>query len=159
MKKSLGALIVSAIAALLAMALPGSAMGQTAVGAKAAATPPRYDVAKEVTIEGTVASVVTKPAPGMLAGAHALVTTPSGTVDAHLGNYAMKGANALALSAGERVRMLGVMVTLKGRAVLLVRTLQTGRSLYTIRNAHGFLLRPSSASATHPQKDAKGGQS
>lgn len=159
MKKPSGGLILSTLIALLAMALSGSADSQTAVRAKSAAATPKYDAAKEVTIEGTVASVVTNSAPGLLVGAHAMLMTALGTVDAQLGNYAMRGANALVLAASERVIMVGVMVTVSGRPVLLVRTAQTGHGLYTIRNAHGFLLRSGSSSATRPQKDARGGQS
>lgn len=156
MKVSAGGVILLALVALLAMALAGSAGGQTAVRARGAAAAPKYEPAKEVTIDGTVASVVTKSTPGQLVGAHAILTTASGTVDAHLGNYATRGANPLVLAVGEQVKMVGVMVTIGGRPVLLVRTAQTGRGLYTIRNAHGFPLRPASSSATRPQKDAKG---
>jgi hypothetical protein len=158
-KKPTRGVIVSAVVALLAMSLTASADGPTAMQARAAAAAPKYDISKEITVEGTVASVVTKPTPGMLAGAHALLTTSSGAVDAHLGIYAMRGANALALAAGESVKMTGVLVSIKGRPVLLVRTVQSGHGLYTIRNSHGILLRPASASATRPQKDADGGRS
>jgi hypothetical protein len=159
MKKPSGGVILLAIVALLAMAPPVPAGSQTAVRAKGAAAAPKYEPAKEVTIDGTVASVMMKSTPGLLVGAHAILTTASGTVDAHLGNYAMKGANPLVLAVGERVKMVGVMVTTGGRPVLLVRTAQTGRGVYTIRNAHGFPLRPASSSAMRPQKDAKGGPS
>ena len=147
--------ILAAFIALLATTLPGLTAGQTAPRAKAAPAASTYDSAKEVALEGTVASVITKPGPGMLAGAHALLATPSGTVDAHLGIYAMRGANALSLAAGERVRMVGVMRTVNGRSVLLVRTVQTSGGLYAIRSTHGFLLRSGAACATRPQKDAK----
>jgi hypothetical protein len=158
MKKPSGCLFLSVSIALLAMVLAGPADGQTAAWAKAAVAAPRYDVAREVTIEGTVASVITKPSPGMLAGAHAILTTPTGTVDAHLGNYAMRGARALSLASGERVKMVGILTIIKGRPVLLVRTAQTGSGLYTIRNARGFLIRPASATATHSRIAAEGGQ-
>jgi hypothetical protein len=159
MKVSSGGVILLALVALLATALPVPASNQTAVRAKGAAAAPKYEPAKEVTIEGTVASVVMKSTPGQLVGAHAILTTASGTVDAHLGNYAMKGANPLVLALGERVKLIGVMATVAGRPVLLVRTAQTARGIYPVRNAHGFPLRPASASATRPQKDARGGQS
>ncbi|MGA2531723.1 MAG: hypothetical protein ABSG19_01665 [Candidatus Aminicenantales bacterium] len=159
MKVSSGGVILSALVALLAMALPVPAGTQAAVRAKGAAAAPKYEPAKEVTIEGTVASMVTESTPGLLVGAHAILTTASGALDAHLGNYATRGASALVLAVGERVKMVGVMVTVGGRPVLLVRTAQTGRGIFTIRNAHGFPLRPASSSATRPQKDARGGQS
>ena len=158
MKKPSEGLILSALVALLAMALPGPAGGQTAMRAKGAAAAPKYEAAKEVTIEGTVASVVTNSTPGLLVGAHAMLTTASGTVDTHLGTYAMRGTNPLVLPVGEHVKMVGVMGTAGGRPVLIVRSAQTGRGIFTIRNAHGFPLRPASSSATRPRKDAGGGR-
>jgi hypothetical protein len=158
MKKPSASLILSALVTLLALSLAGTASGQTAARAGAAAAPPRYDIAKEITIEGTVAEVVKKAGPGMLAGAHALLTTSSGAVDAHLGNYAMRGTSALRLAAGDQIRVVGVMRTIQGRPVLLVRTVQAGGVSCTIRNAHGIPLRSASACATQPHQNAKGGR-
>jgi hypothetical protein len=154
MKKPLGSLILSVSITLLATALAGPADGQTAARAKAVAAAPRYDIAKEVTTEGTVASVVTKPSPGMLAGAHLMVKTSSGTLDAHLGSYAMRGTNALTLTVGERVKLVGVMTSALGQPVLLVRTVQSGSGLRVIRNLHGFLIQP--GAATSPGRAAAG---
>jgi DNA/RNA endonuclease YhcR with UshA esterase domain len=159
MDKPSRVLIVSAAAALLAIALAIPAGAQTPSRKASPAAATRYDVSREVTIEGTVARVVSAPTPGMLVGAHVYLTTSAGTVDAHLGIYAMRGANALKIAPGERVRMTGVMVTVKDQPILLVRTAQTGAGTYAIRDAHGFPLRPASASATRPEKDAKGGRS
>jgi hypothetical protein len=71
-----------------------------------------------------------------------IVATSSGDVDAHLGSYAMKGANAFTLTPGERVQLVGVMTTSGANQVFLVRTIQAGSQVHQIRNAHGFLLRP-----------------
>jgi hypothetical protein len=157
MKKPSEGLALMASIALLAMALAGPGNGQTAARANAAAAP-KYDIAREVTVEGTVASVVTAPSPGMLVGAHAILTTPTGDIDAHLGSYAMRGARALSLASGERAKMVGVMTIINGRPVLLVRTVQTGSGLYTVRNTRGFLIRSGSASAI-PSTLADGGRS
>jgi hypothetical protein len=159
MKKPSVGLALAAVIVLLATAMAGSSDSQTAERAKAAAAPPRYDAGKEVVIEGVVSSVITKPTPGMLAGAHALLTTASGTVDAHLGNYAMKGTPRLRLYAGEHVRMVGVIVTIQDRPVLLVRTAQTSGGTYTVRNANGILTRSASARAIRPLKGLLGGGS
>ena len=158
MKKPSASLVLSALAMLLTLSLTGTASGQTAVRAGAAAAPPTYDIAKEITIEGTVAEVIKKIGPGMLAGAHVLLTTSSGAVDAHLGNYAMRGTSALRLAAGDQINVIGVMRTIQGRSVFLVRTVQARGGSYTIRNAHGIPLRPASACATRPQQNTKGGR-
>jgi hypothetical protein len=159
MKEHSVSLALAALVALVAMALAGSSDGQTAERAQAAAAPPIYDAGKEIAIEGTVASVVTEPTPGMLAGAHALLNTASGSVDAHLGNYAMKGTSRLRLYAGEHVRMVGVILTIKDRPVLLVRTAQINGRTYTVRNECGILTRSASARAIRPRKGPKGGGS
>jgi hypothetical protein len=151
MRKFNGGAILLALIVLFATG--GPALAQTGEAhSKAVPAPPAYQASKEVTLEGTVYSVITKPTAGMLMGAHAILATPAGDVDAHLGNYAMKGANPLTLTPGERVQVVGVMSTRAGgRQVLLVRTVQAGSHTYTIRNKNGFLLKP----ATKP---AQGGQ-
>jgi hypothetical protein len=106
---------------------------------------PRYDARVEAVIEGTVASVVTKPVPGMPSGAHLLLDTSSGKIDAHLGDYAMRGPNALSLTPGDRVKVVGVMTTVGGHQLFLIRSLQAGLSVYRIRNEHGFLVRSAPA--------------
>jgi len=103
---------------------------------------PRYDVGKEVTLEGTVESVVTKSNRGTLLGAHLFFATPTGNVDAHLGTFALKGPHALSLTPGEHVKVVGVMTTANHSAVFLARTVEAGAQTYTIRNQHGFLVNP-----------------
>jgi len=159
MKKSSAGSILAAVFIVSGLVLSSPAAGQTVVRVKVAAASPRYDIAREVSLQGTVASVVTNPSSGLLAGAHAFVATSSGTVDAHLGAYALKGTPALALAVGEKVTLVGVVQTIQGRQVLLVRTVRTTGGLYTIRNAHGILMRSGSATATHPAKDDRGGRS
>jgi hypothetical protein len=137
----MGSILAVPIAlSLAAIAAPGLAqtLARTEI---AAAAPSRYDIRREVAIEGTVAGVVTKPSPGMLAGAHVLLAISSGTVDAHLGNYAMTGANALSLVLGERIKVVGVMTTVQGKPVFIVRTLQAGGNVHVIRSRQGFPVR------------------
>ncbi len=140
MRKLYGGVFLLASIVLLAIAVPIGA--QTAARATVAPAAPRYQASKEVTLAGSVLSVVTKPTAGMLLGAHVIVATPSGDVDGHLGAYAMKGANSFTLTPGERVQMVGVMSTAEGNRVFLVRTIQSGSHVYKIRNEHGALLRP-----------------
>src|SRR5208282_5701804 len=54
----------------------------------------RYDVSKEVTLSGTVSSVLYKPAPGMIWGSHLMVETVSGRLDASLGRFGLEGEGA-----------------------------------------------------------------
>ncbi|MGC1684737.1 MAG: hypothetical protein WA734_03885 [Candidatus Acidiferrales bacterium] len=147
MRKLYGGVILFASMALLAIAVPAGAQttaqttARTAVPAAA-----RYEASKEVTLQGNVLDIVTKAPAGKLIGAHVIVATSSGDVDAHLGVYAMKGKNALTLTPGERVQLVGVMTSSGASQVFLVRTIQAGSQVHQIRNVHGFLLRPAKAS-------------
>jgi hypothetical protein len=141
MRKIFASLLISA-----AIVWPGSAAalrGMSDLRARPAGAP-RYDIAREAAVEGTVMSVVTNPAPGLPAGAHLLLRTSSGTVDAHLGSYAMSGPGAVSVTPGQAVKAVGVMTNIRGRRVLIVRTLQAGLGFYRIRNEHGFLIRHAS---------------
>jgi hypothetical protein len=159
MDKPSRVLILLAAAALLGTALAVPAGAQTAPRKASLIPAAKYDASHEVAVEGTVERVVTAPTPGMLVGAHAFLATSTGTVDAHLGVYAMRGTSALKITPGEHVRMTGVLVVVKGQRILLVRTAQTGAGTFTIRDARGFPLRPASASATRPEKESKGERS
>ena len=119
---------------------------QPAAVATQSAGPFTYDVAKEITLNGTVSSVLMKPSAGMIMGSHLLLATPSGPVDASLGRFALLGKGAVSvtywMNAGQQIEVTGVMKTLNDKQVLLVRTVKTGGQIYTIRNQHGFPVPP-----------------
>jgi len=104
------------------------------------AAPSRYNVADEVTLAGTVTSVFTKAAPGMIAGSHLLLANTAGPVDAALGRFSLPGNRAGFVDAGQQIEATGVMKTVQGRVVFLVRILRVGDEVYSIRNEHGVLL-------------------
>jgi hypothetical protein len=103
---------------------------------------PYYDVAKEVTLKGTVSSVLTKPSVGMIVGSHLMLETSSGPVDASLGRFGLRGKDSLSVSAGEPVEVTGVMKTLMGKQVFVTRTVSVGGRVYTMRNEHGIQVSP-----------------
>jgi membrane associated rhomboid family serine protease len=113
----------------------------TAVTARSA-VPFNYDIAEEVTVTGTVSSVLTHAAPEMIVGSHLLLATPAGPVDASLGRFGLQGYGAVSAAAGQQIEATGVMKTIKDKPVLLVRIVKVGGQLYTIRNEHGVLLSP-----------------
>ena len=137
MKRSL-AVFPTAIFLILGC-LAGTASAQTATTAKAARPAPLYDASKETTLAGTVSNVVTKPGAGMIAGGHLTVATGQGAVDAHVGR-ALQGPNAIAVKAGDSVKLVGVMATVNHNQIFLVRTVEAGGHTYTIRNERGFLV-------------------
>jgi hypothetical protein len=131
-----------ALGLLCLMSLLPPVYAQTAPITTKTAGPYIYHVSQEVTLSGTVSSVLTKPAAGMIMGSHLLLATATGPVDASLGRYALRGKGALALTAGQQVAVTGIMKTIKARQVFLVRTVKTGGEIYPIRNEHGFAISP-----------------
>jgi hypothetical protein len=114
-----------------------------------------YDASKEVTLNATVETVVTKPSPGTLMGPHLVLQTSSGRVQASLGRYALRGKDAIPLASGQRIQVTGVMTSVGNSPIFLARTIQVEGRIYTIRNANGFVVPPvHDQSATTP---AKGG--
>lgn len=103
---------------------------------------PFYDVTREVTLSGTVSSVLAKPAPGMVWGAHLLIETTSGRVDASLGRWALLGKSALAVAPGQQVEVTGVMKTLRDKPVFMVRTVKANGKVYAVRNEYGIPVSP-----------------
>ena len=93
--------------ALLSLILSApSSQAQTTAENKAAG-PLSYDVTQEVTLHGTVSSVLPRPSRGMMMGSHLLLATPSGIVDASLGMYALRGKSAVAVTVGQPVEITG----------------------------------------------------
>jgi hypothetical protein len=116
---------------------------------------PYYDTSKEVTLSGTVATVLTKPSAGMPIGSHLMLDTASGPLDASLGKWALQGKGGLSVSVGQAVELTGVMKTVKDQQVFVVRTVKADGRLYTIRNKYGVPMSPQSrerASHTAPQR-------
>jgi len=117
-----------------------------------------YDIAKEVTLTGTVSSVLAKPAAGMLFGSHLMLDTNLGQVDASLGKWGLQGKGALSVAAGEAVEVTGVMKTMNDKPVFIVRTVKASGQVFTIRNQYGVPRSPQSRERAS-QKAAQGGES
>jgi|ERR1700686_926864 hypothetical protein len=139
MKVTVCACVLLAVSARM---MPASSAQQTSIMAKNAAFRPAYDASKEVTISGTVHSISAHSDSGKPFGAHLMIATAHGLVDAHLGSFALQGSRAVSLNLGEQVRVAGVMTTVKGSPMLLARTIQTSNKTFVIRNEHGALLFP-----------------
>lgn len=141
MKPLFVGLCATALLSLLSPLTP--VLAQTrALGTRPAA--PYYDVAREVSLKGTVSSVLPNASRGMIPGAHLLLTTSSGAVDASLGRFGLRGKGALSVSTGEQVEVTGVTTTRRGAPVFVVRTLKVRGQLYAMRNEHGIAVPPQS---------------
>jgi hypothetical protein len=103
---------------------------------------PYYDITREVTLTGTVSSVVKQPSAGMIAGSHLLLQTASGEIDASLGRWGLVGKGALSVAAGDQIEVTGMMKTLREKPVFVVRTVKAGGQVYTIRTQYGIAISP-----------------
>lgn len=100
---------------------------------------PIYDLARESALQGTVIeyTAVSSAAPF---GAHVLLQTSAGTLDAHLGNSKLLEASHISLSAGDSVQVVGENLAFKGSTIFVVRTLQKGSQTVTLRSKTGIPL-------------------
>jgi DNA/RNA endonuclease YhcR with UshA esterase domain len=119
---------------------------------------PWYDTTKEVTLTGTVTSVVKAPARGteVMVGSHLVMQTNTGSVDTSLGKYALRGKGALSVTTGDRVQVTGIMKTVQDKQVFVARVIITNGHAYAIRNEHGIAYLPAARKGT-ANSEAKGG--
>src|SRR5579863_7099043 len=88
-------------------------------------SPQSYDLRREVTLLGTVIKFETASSvPPM--GARVLLQTPSGQVEAHLGNARVLEANHFELHAGDNVRIIGEELTYGDGSIFVARIVQKG---------------------------------
>jgi hypothetical protein len=120
---------------------------------------PVYDSAHEITFNGTIQKVVTERVAGTPPGMHLLLSGPQGQVDAHLGPYMSKETKQ-ALQSGTSVKIVGAMLSGRGKTYLLARQLVVGSTTVTVRSEHGFLVRGHATGAhrsTSPKTSKDGG--
>jgi hypothetical protein len=127
---------------LIAGLLTGLLFAILVVPLNAADSDSRYDVSKEVTLSGTVSSVLHKAAPGMTWGSHLIVETASGRLDASLGRFGLEGKGALSVTPGQQIELTGVMKTVRDKEVFVVRRVKANGKTYTMRNEHGIDVSP-----------------
>jgi len=130
------------LSVILLIASPPLVRAQEASDTSKATATFVYDISEEVTITGTVSSVLAKPAPGMIAGSHLLVETLSGPMDASLGRFGLAGNGAVSVNVGQQIEATGNMKMIKDKPIFLVRTLKVGGEVYAVRNKHGFPVSP-----------------
>jgi len=115
---------------------------------------PVYDAAHEITVNGTIRSVVTKHTKGSPAGMHLMVMGPEGVVDAHVGPFLGK-ATREALQEGAAVRIVGAMTSQHGKSYLMARELTVGNRTIRVRSEHGLLYPMPAAGHARSRGEAK----
>src|SRR5579872_3553091 len=93
------------ILAMSAPAMSASGTRQMAVVKNNPAPRPIYDASREVTVSGTVRSVLAGGHPGLPSGAYLTLSTSQGVVDAHLGRFALLGSQAVSVRPGQQVEV------------------------------------------------------
>ena len=117
---------------------------------------PFYDITKETTIRGVVSSVLPRHSAGTIPGAHLLLATASGEVDASLGRWGLQGKGALSVRVGQQVELTGIMKTIREKQVFVARTVKVGSKVYAIRNEHGIAVSPQARGRMAHQMAQKG---
>jgi hypothetical protein len=125
------------------------------------AAPGSYDIANDVSLQGTVLKYTENSATPPL-GAHLLLQTSSGNVDVHLGDARLLRLARLNITQGSNVRFVGQMRTVGQNSVFLARLVQVGTQLLAVRSDHGLPLASAGARANkallaNVQNDQKGG--
>jgi hypothetical protein len=129
---------------------------QTAAATANSTRPFSYQVSEEVTLRGSVTSVLATPERGMIMGSHLMVATASGTVDASLGTFGLRGKGAAPVKEGDEIELTGIMKTLKNKPVFLTRLVKMNGHVYTIRNERGFPVSPQARERLSEKKAPKG---
>jgi hypothetical protein len=113
--------------------------GAKAVSAKLA--PNTYNIANDVSLQGTVISY-TENSQTPPIGAHVLLQTSAGNVDVHVGDARLLHLAKLNITQGASIRFVGQMSTAtqsNGQGpVFLARLVQVGAQLVVVRSDHGL---------------------
>ncbi|HSC45337.1 MAG TPA: hypothetical protein VLC94_05885 [Candidatus Acidoferrum sp.] len=126
---------------LCLLVLPSALYAQRSKAASAKASPGGYDIASDLSLQGTVVSYTenSKTAP---IGAHVVLQTSAGNVDVHLGDARLLHLAKLNLAPGMSVRVVGQSQTIGQSNVFLARLVQVGAQVVALRSDHGLPLAP-----------------
>src|SRR5258708_18300094 len=146
MKLSLKFHLLVAVACAAICAGPVFAQRASNTSASAKRAPGSYDIANDVSLQGTVLSYTENPATPPI-GAHVLLQTSSGNVDVHLGEARLLHLAKLSITQGASVRFVGQMQTAgnSNSPVFFARLVQVGARVLAVRSEHGFPLAPAGA--------------
>ena len=163
MKFSLNSHLLLAVACSMACAGPAFAQRTAAATVSAKTVPGSYDIANDVSLQGTVLSYTENSAAPPI-GTHVLLQTSSGNVDVHLGDARLLHLAKMNITQGASVRFVGQMQAAgnSNSPVFFARLVQVGAQVLAVRSERGFPLAPAGARANkallaNAQADKKGG--
>jgi hypothetical protein len=123
--------------------------------------PGAYEIAKDVSLQGTVLNFTENSQTAPL-GAHVLLQTSAGNVDVHLGDARFLRLAKLNITQGASLRFVGQMSSAGKNPVFLARLVQVGAQVVAVRSDHGLPLgaaglRANKALLANAQAEQKGG--
>ncbi len=100
--------------------------------------PPKYDVAAQQTVQGTIQEVKDYKCPvsGTL-GSHITIKTFDGTFEVHLAPRTFLKEDEMVLRVGDNVKIVGVKLVYDSRPAILARTLTIGQETFFFRDEKG----------------------
>jgi hypothetical protein len=145
MRQFLKSAWVVSVVVLLGTASGGFAQRPGAKAVSATATPNTYNIANDVSLQGTVISY-TENSQTPPIGAHVMLQTSTGNVDVHLGDARLLHLAKLNITPGASIRFVGQMNTTRNSGaqnsnqspVFLARLVQIGAQLVAVRSDHGL---------------------
>jgi DNA/RNA endonuclease YhcR with UshA esterase domain len=124
---------------LVALAVPlmSLVMLAPALAGNSTAETPKYDVAKEVTIKGTVEEVKEVPNPKGQAGIHLMVKSGTEIVEVRLCPNSFLKEFEVVFNKGDELTITGSKVKAEDKEVILARVIESGNNKITLRDAKG----------------------
>lgn len=124
------------------------AVSQTGAGAGRGRGTRNYNLAAEMTVNGTVEGVMHPTGQKGIAGTHLTLKSDQGTFDVHVGPSSYISAQQFAFAKGDTVEVIGSKVKVEGQEAILARQITKDNKVLTLRNEQGFPLWSRRASST-----------
>lgn len=102
-----------------------------------AAEPPKYDVAKEVTIKGTVEEIKEVPNPKGQIGIYLMVKSGGETLEVRLCPNSFLKEFEVAFKKGDQLTIVGSKVRVDEKDVILAREIEFGNNKIVLRDQKG----------------------
>jgi hypothetical protein len=141
------------LALLCLAAVPHLALAQRPNSKSVSAAAGGYNLANDVSLEGTILSYTENSRTPPL-GTHVLLQTASGNADVHLGDARLLHQARLSLAEGMSVRFVGQSQTVGKNTVFLARLVQVGSQVVAVRSTHGLPLGPGAGRGKAGAKNA-----
>jgi hypothetical protein len=125
---------ISVVRTLLALTL---AVPFVAVAQKPVPAAPKYDIAKEVTVKGTIDDVQEMPMAKGETGVHLMVKTSTETIEVRLCPSGFLKDFDVTFEKGQQIQVTGSRIKVDDKDVILAREVVSGNSTVVLRDKTG----------------------